>query len=318
LRGATIPYEEIEAEDASYQGTLIGPGRAYCTLPSEASGRKAVTLSAAGNYVEFSPTQPFNALVLRFSIPNTPNGGGQQANLNLLINGAQKAVLNVTSYYSWVYGSYPFSKNPGDGNPHHFYDDVRIFLGNATYPAGTKVRFVGASPVSYTLDLADFYNVGAPYVRPANHLSVTDYGADPSGGKDSVAGFNSAIAAAIKAGQGVWIPEGKYSFSSRITINQITIRGAGPWYSVLNGYDFGFFGTWPPNPSTGVHLYDFAIVGQTKTRVDSEVSSGAGGSLSSSTIQNVLYICLHLPPLPFSRPLAFPLGALLPFQANPF
>ena len=72
---------------------------------------------------------PFNAFVLRFSIPNTANGKGQAANLSmyihkkkiknliayldLLINGAQKAVLNVTSYYSWVYGAYPFSKNPG-------------------------------------------------------------------------------------------------------------------------------------------------------------------------------------------------------------
>lgn len=49
----------------------------------------------------------------------------------------------------------------------------------------------------------------------------------------------------------------------------------------------GFFGGYAPNPSTGVHLYDFAIFGQTITRVDSETSSGAGGSLTSSTIQNV-------------------------------
>jgi hypothetical protein len=29
LRGATLPYEEIEAEAASYQGILLGPGRQY-------------------------------------------------------------------------------------------------------------------------------------------------------------------------------------------------------------------------------------------------------------------------------------------------
>jgi hypothetical protein len=289
LRGATLPYEEIEAESANYQGTLIGPGRAYCTLPSEASGRQAVQLTAAGNYVEFTPTQSFNAIVLRFSIPNTADGKGQAANLNLLINGAQKAVLNVTSYYSWVYGLYPFSKNPGDGNPHHFYDDVRIFFGNSsTYPAGTKVRFVGASPVSYTIDLADFYNVGAPFSRPGGSVAVTDFGADPSGGKDSFDAFNNAIVQATKANQVVWIPEGRYIFSSKITgINGVTIRGAGPWYTELHGYDFGFFGNYAPSGSTNVHLYDFAIFGQTITRVDSETSSGAGGSLSSSTIQNL-------------------------------
>lgn len=29
VRGATLPFEEIEAEAASYQGTLIGPNRVY-------------------------------------------------------------------------------------------------------------------------------------------------------------------------------------------------------------------------------------------------------------------------------------------------
>ena len=29
VRGATLGYEEIEAEAASYQGTLIGPNRTY-------------------------------------------------------------------------------------------------------------------------------------------------------------------------------------------------------------------------------------------------------------------------------------------------
>ena len=34
VNGATLPYEEIEAEAASYQGTLIGPGRQYLLYPS--------------------------------------------------------------------------------------------------------------------------------------------------------------------------------------------------------------------------------------------------------------------------------------------
>jgi hypothetical protein len=70
-------------------------------------------------------------------------------------------------------------------------------------------------------------------------------------------------------------------------MNGAIIRGAGPWYTELHGNDFGFFGNWAPNPSNNVHLYDFSIFGQTRTRVDSEISSGAGGSYSSSTIQNI-------------------------------
>lgn len=70
-------------------------------------------------------------------------------------------------------------------------------------------------------------------------------------------------------------------------MDKVTVRGAGPWYTELHGYDFGFFGTWAPNPSTNVGLFDFAIFGQTRTRIDDEISSGAGGSLTSSQIQNL-------------------------------
>jgi len=146
------------------------------------------------------------------------------------------------------------------------------------------VRFVGASSMVYTIDVVDFYNVGAAYPRPANYVSVGDFGADPSGQKDSFNAFNQAIAAGASKGQGVWIPVGYYTFSSKITVpNQVTIRGAGPWYSVLNGYDFGFFGA----PSKGVSLFDFSVFGRTRTRIDSETSSGVGGSLSSSLVQNL-------------------------------
>jgi len=288
LRGATLPYETIESENATYQGTLIGPDRRYTTLPSEASQRLAVQLVKSGDYVEFTNKNPFNAIVVRFSIPNTPNGQGQAALLNVMVNGKQVTQLNVTSYFSWVYGSYPFSKNPGDGNPHHFYDETRYFFGNtSTFPGGTKIRLVGASSITYTIDFIELWNVGAAFTPPSGYLSVTQYGADPTGQKDSLSAFNTAIAAAVKANSGVWIPIGKYSISQYIMINGVTIRGAGPWYTELHGNDFGFFGNWAPNPSTNVHLYDYSIFGQTKTRNDGEISSGAGGSYTNSTIQNV-------------------------------
>lgn len=50
-RGATLPYYEIEAEDASYTGTLIGPSRDLYQLPTEASGRVAVQIT--GSMVSF-------------------------------------------------------------------------------------------------------------------------------------------------------------------------------------------------------------------------------------------------------------------------
>src|SRR6266498_2929035 len=51
--GATLPYVEVQAENASTNGTVIGPSADYNTLPAEASYRKAVTLQGSGKYVEF-------------------------------------------------------------------------------------------------------------------------------------------------------------------------------------------------------------------------------------------------------------------------
>ena len=67
-RGATVPFIEQEAEYAATNGTLIGPDRLYGHLPSEASGRQAVTLDAVGEYVEFTLTAPANAM----SVPLQP------------------------------------------------------------------------------------------------------------------------------------------------------------------------------------------------------------------------------------------------------
>ncbi|MFC4033225.1 mycodextranase, partial [Streptomyces polygonati] len=68
-RGANVPFTEQEAEYAATNGTLIGPDRLYGHLPSEASGRQAVTLSGVGQYVEFTLTKPANAMSLRYSLP---------------------------------------------------------------------------------------------------------------------------------------------------------------------------------------------------------------------------------------------------------
>jgi len=283
VRGATTTYEEIEAEAASYQGTVIGPGRQYTTLPSEASGRMAITLNQ-GQYVEFTPQGSFNGIVVRFSIPNSADGNGQSANLNLQVNGNQVTTLNVTSYYSWTYGSYPFYRQPSQGNPHHFFDDVRYKF-SSTYSGGTKVRVTSASGIPITVDLADFYTIPAPYTMPANYISVTDYGADPTGKSDSGGPFQEAFNGFHqKNAAGIWIPAGRYSFSYRLNLQtNFVIRGAGPWYTELHGHDFGFDGQQAQN----VGLYDFAVFGTTNVRVDSEVSSGVGSALNKAQVQNL-------------------------------
>ncbi|MCW2880614.1 MAG: coagulation factor 5/8 type domain protein, partial [Sphaerisporangium sp.] len=102
-RGATVPFAETEAEDAVTSGQVIGPDRIYGHLPSEASGRRAVTLSAAGQYVEFTLTRPANAMSLRYSVPDNAAGTGQNTTADLRVNGTHLKDLALTSRYGWYY-----------------------------------------------------------------------------------------------------------------------------------------------------------------------------------------------------------------------
>ncbi|WP_103352131.1 discoidin domain-containing protein [Amycolatopsis sp. CA-128772] len=298
-RGASVPFLEQEAETAATNGAVIGPNRAAGTLAGEASGRKAVTLSGQGQYVEFTLTAPANSIDFRYSVPDSVAG-----TISLYVGGAHNRDLAVTSKWAWYYGSYPFTNNPGDGHAHHFYDETRALLGTS-YPAGTKIRLQvdagDATPV--TVDLADFEQVGAAAARPANSVSVTDYGATAGDTSDDAGAFDAAVAAARSQGKEVWIPSGTFTLGHHITVDQVTIRGAGPWYSVLTGPRAGIFGkgepascgtsTYPGNPavpgtSSAVKLYDFAIIGQVDARVDCDQSNAIGGALGGgSVVQNL-------------------------------
>src|SRR5512142_146283 len=121
-RGATVPFVEQEAEQATFTGRKIGPTRYYGQLASEASGRQAVTLDAVGQYVEFTLTRPANAMTFRYSLPDSPDGQGRDATLDVRNGTTLIRTVPVTSRYGWFYGGYPFNNNPGDTNPHHFYD----------------------------------------------------------------------------------------------------------------------------------------------------------------------------------------------------
>src|SRR6266436_4506730 len=164
-RGANAHFVEQEAENAVTDGTIIGPARTAYTLPAEASGRKAVKLTA-GQYVEFTLPKAANAITVRYSIPDAANGGGITAPLDVSVNGGPAKTMTLTSQYAWLYNQYPFSNDPNAGllhpdwwitecscvpdqttppptitkpfRPMHFYDDQRVLLHN-NYQAGDVV-----------------------------------------------------------------------------------------------------------------------------------------------------------------------------------
>ncbi|MDQ1540791.1 MAG: hypothetical protein QOH29_1517, partial [Actinomycetota bacterium] len=260
-RGADVPFVEQEAETAATNGTVIGPDRTPYTLAAEASGRSAVQLTKPGDYVEFTLPREANALTVRYSIPDAPNGGGITAPIDVYFNGKHKNTQTLTSQYAWLYNLYPFSNDPNAGvlhpdwwitecqcvpnsqtppfavttpfRPNHFYDEQRILL-NKTYDAGTKVRFqvpTGSNAASYVIDLLDS-QVVEPTQQPHGSLSVLTFGADRTGAADSAGAFDAAIAAAKLQHKSVFIPRGTYQVNRHIIVDNVTVTGAGSWYTI--------------------------------------------------------------------------------------
>jgi hypothetical protein len=287
--GARVPFVERQAEHAATNGTVIGPDWAYGTLAAEAVGRRAVRLEGRGKYVEFRLTRPANAVNVRYSIPDSPDGAGLDATLGVHVNGRFAQSLRVTSRYSWYYGQFPWTNNPEDRGRRHLYDDVRLMFGR-TLGAGTRVRLqVGAADTApwYVIDSADFEKVAKPKRKPHRALSVLEFGADPSGKTNSTTAIQRAIDAARGTRRTVWLPRGTFTVTDHLIVDDVTMRGAGPWYSVLNGENVGVYGKYAPDPSSNVHLADFAIFGETTERIDAEQVNAIGGSLADSTIDNL-------------------------------
>jgi hypothetical protein len=332
-RGASVDFTEQEAENAATNGTIIGPDRSAYTLPAEASGRKAVKLTP-GQHVEFTLPSAANAITVRYSIPDAPGGGGITAPLNVTVNGGSKKAMTLTSQYAWLYNQYPFSNDPNAGllhpdwwitecscvpaattppptittpfRPNHFYDEQRVLLGR-TYRAGDKVRLTvpAASTAAWTIiDLLDSQLVGLPHVELVA-ANVLVFGADPFGRRDSADAFDKAIAFAKREHLKVYIPPGTYQVNRHIIVDNVTIEGAGSWYTIIKGHEValstpapdksvhtgvGFYGKYVADGgSSNVHLSGFAIEGDVRERIDTDQVNGIGGAMSNSTIDG-LYI----------------------------
>jgi len=332
-RGADPGFVEQEAENAATNGTIIGPSTTAYTLPAEASGRSAVSLTP-GQYVEFTLPAAANAINVRYSIPDAPAGGGITAPLDVTVDGRHHQTMTLTSQYAWLYNEYPFSNDPDAGplhpdwwttecscvpnattpapvfptpfRPNHFYDEQRLLLGRA-YPAGVKVRLTvpaGSDAATTTIDLMDSQLVAPPKFDwlAANVLL---FGADPTGRRDSADAFDRAIAFAQRAHLKVYVPPGRYQVDRHIIVDNVTIEGAGSWYTIIFGHQVdlnppapdgsvhtgvGFYGKDASvGGSTNVHLSGFAIEGDVRERIDTDQVNGIGGALSNSTIDG-LYI----------------------------
>ncbi|MFC8828221.1 carbohydrate-binding protein [Streptomyces sp. NPDC057137] len=286
-RGATVPYTAYEAESGTTNASTIGPDRTFLSVPSEASGRKAVVLDSTGEYVQFTLTRPANALTLRYSIPDNAAGTGTSATLSVYADGTQVKDLDLSSKYAWVYGGYPYNNDPSQGSAHHFFDETRATIGS--FPAGTVLKFQkdsGDTAANYTLDLVETETAPAAAAMPSTgFVSATTLGVTPDDGSDDTAALNSAVGTAKSQGKGLWLPAGTYNISDHVNLTGIALRGAGEWSTVLRGKDGkgGLFGRGGTNT-----VQDFTIAGDVSYRDDANFHAAIEGDFGTgSTIQNI-------------------------------
>ena len=136
--------------------------------------------------------------------------------------------------------------------------------------------------------------------------NVLLFGADPTGRRDSAAAIDKAIAFAKKAHLRVYVPPGVYQVNRHIIVDNVTIEGAGNWYTIFKGHQVTLRDTRRRRirahrcrvlrqvggrtaAARNVHLSGFAIEGDVRERIDTDQVNGIGGALSNSSIDG-LYI----------------------------
>ena len=222
--GATVPWTTYEAEAMTINGgTILGPPPVSVdknavvtnTVAGEASGRQCVSLTGTGQYVQFAAQAAANTLVVRYSVPDTADGVGADYTISLYLNGTFVQKIPVTSRYSWLYGGYTFSNNPGDGNARNFFDEARVM--NLTINPGDLVRLqIDANDTAafYIIDLVDLELIGPPLTQPPGSQSVMACGAVGNGVADDTTAINNCVS----QGGTIWFPPGNYLVDADIVV----------------------------------------------------------------------------------------------------
>jgi hypothetical protein len=282
-----FPWTSYEAEDAHTNASRAGPSRVFLTPEVEASGRRFVRLSETGDFVEFTATESANTLVLRFSLPDAPKGGGRDATLSLFINGEPTKPLALTSRYAWIYGDFPWSNDPAEGRAHHFFDEAHTFI--PAVQAGDKLRLEkgsGDTAEFYLIDFIELEAVGPPKAPPADALSIIDFGAVANDDKDDSQAFLACIEAAKASNRIVWLPPGNFHLNgSRIQLGGVRIHGAGMWYTRLRGSAPMFEGTGEP-----IEVRDLGIFGAISHRDDASPDNAFNGNFGTGSHFSHLWI----------------------------
>ncbi|MFJ3285120.1 discoidin domain-containing protein [Streptomyces sp. NPDC086669] len=295
-RGADMPYDMYEAEDGTVGGgaKVVGPNRTVGDIAGEASGRKAVTLTGTGQYVEWTTRAATNTLVTRFSIPD-----GTNTTLNVYVDGQFLKPVDLTSKYAWLYGNETAPGNsPGSGAPRHIYDEANVQLGK-TVPAGSRIRLQkdAANSSTYAIDFVNTEQATAkPNPDPAAYAEPAGFShQDVQNALDKVRMDTTGKLV------GVYLPVGDYETSGKFQVYGKAVRvvGAGPWFTRFHApasqenTDVGFRAEASAKGST---FAGFAYFGNYTSRIDGPGKVFDFSNVSDITIDDIWVehmVCLY-------------------------
>jgi len=287
--GATTPFVIVEAESGKIGGgatvrTLNPTPANMASSPEvEASGRSFVQLNATGQYVSIvNPVDSCNTINIRESIPDAPGGGGIDATIDMYVNGELRMAVPLTSKQTIVYGG-NFSQNPADGSPMVFYDESRTMITGPALHKGDTITLkkdAANTAAYYWVDCIDLESA-SPQARPANSLSVADYGATGTGTANTIPAFNACCTAAKSQGKTVWIPAGKYYMTDFFRPNGITVQGAGMWFTTL------YFSNATQIRSVSANIYDLCVDANSDVRGGTDGGGGVNSAGNDYVIQRI-------------------------------
>ena len=235
--GATLPYVRYDSDEALLGGGAIlitSPNHLQDNIASQASKQSYVNLPSNGAYAEWTMNSTGKGVTMRFTMPDSNDGMGQNGSVDIYVNEKKMKTINLTSYYMWQYfpGGDP-SDIPG-GAPDFAFDEVHFLL-DSSLRIGDKIRIQssGANGLEYGIDFLEIEEVGEPIPQPENSYSVIDFGARPNDDKDDYSAISACIAAADAEGKDVYFPPGTYHINQiwRMNGENIKITGAGIWYT---------------------------------------------------------------------------------------
>lgn len=242
-----MPYIRYEADAGTFANGAVLLEESYdqALLQSEASEKKCISLTEKDSFVQWAVEQEGRGLTLRFSIPDSENGRGLNGKLGLYINGKKVQDIELTSFFAWQY----FDKSKGSdrhpvntpftGNPRMRFDEERLLLPfNVKKGDIIKLCKDDDDDINYAVDFIELEPVGPAIQLPDGYIDVTNkkYGAVANDDKDDAKAFEKAIADAYRLNKGLYVPAGKFdlSFQLKLEENDISVQGAGIWYTHLH------------------------------------------------------------------------------------